>query len=612
VKKPAAVPSDTSTTSTQQSGTAGNVPMLLVVVGKLAGKIFPVGGPESIIGRSPDAGVVLDEESVSRHHAKIVIDGAGMRLVDLGSRNGTFCNGVRVRERPLVDGDQIQLGDVVLKVAASGVGDPSAPPNWPARLRRIWTHGYFETRIEEECVRSNVQKTQFTLLRIRCPADSPHRAIEDCLANALRLVDVVGEYGPGEYEILLPGTGLMGGRVAEQRILAALKTAVGQATIGLATFPADGQAADELLSRAGNRARGEAEEETPSEPGLGQPSMAQLYQLVDRVAATDINVLLLGETGVGKEWMANVIHQRSKRAGKPYLALNVAALSESLLESELFGHERGAFTGAVQAKPGLLETADGGTVLLDEVGELPPQTQIKLLRVLETRQVMRVGGTKLITVDVRFVAATNRDLESDAGRGTFREDLFYRLNGVSLYVPPLRNRRTEIEGLVRMFSTEASRKYRNGAAVTIDPSAMQLLMRYEWPGNIRELRNVVERAVVIAPGQVVGMEQLPVERLNSTFASRSVATRRQNEVPRGAPHLLNTPPPAQPLAEPTPAPADRGLKDQVRALEEARIVDALAQCAGNQTRAAKLLGIARRTLTMKMEAYGISGPRKPR
>jgi transcriptional regulator with GAF, ATPase, and Fis domain len=290
----------------------------------------------------------------------------------------------------------------------------------------------------------------------------------------------------------------------------------------------------------------------------------------------------------------------------------VAALSESLLESELFGHERGAFTGAVQAKPGLLETADGGTVLLDEVGELPPQTQIKLLRVLETRQVMRVGGTKLITVDVRFIAATNRDLETDSARGTFREDLFYRLNGVSLYVPPLRNRRSEIEGLVRMFAAEASRKYRNGVKVTLASDAMQLLLRYEWPGNIRELRNVVERAVVIAPGPLVGMEQLPVERLNSTFASRSVATRRPNETPRGAPHLLNTPPAAPALPEPTPAPADRRLKDQVRALEEARIVDALAQCAGNQTRAAKLLGIARRTLTMKMEIYGIPGPRKAR
>jgi DNA-binding NtrC family response regulator len=608
MKKPATIASDTSTTSTGQSAAEGRVPVLVVVVGKLAGRIFPLGGAETIIGRSPDAGVVLDEESVSRHHAKVISDDSGIRVVDLDSRNGTFSNGTRVHEQALADGDQIQLGDVVLRLSAVGTAEQSAPPNWPARLRRIWTHGYFETRIEEECVRSDVQRTHFTLLRIRCSPDSARKEVEDCLANALRLVDVVGEYGPGEYEILLPGTGLAGGRVAEQRILAALRTAVGQAAVGLATFPADGRAADELLARAGNRARGEADEEPASQPGIGEPSMAQLYQLVDRVAATDINVLLLGETGVGKEWVANVIHQRSKRAGKPYLALNVAALSESLLESELFGHERGAFTGAVQTKPGLLETADGGTVLLDEVGELPPTMQIKLLRVLETHQVMRVGSTKLTTVDVRFIAATNRDLESDAGRGTFREDLFYRLNGVSLYVPPLRNRRSEIEGLVRMFSMEAARKYRGAAEVSIAPDAMQLLLRYEWPGNIRELRNVVERAVVIAPGQVVGLEQLPVERLNATFATRSVATRRPHELPRSGPQGHAAPL----MAEPTPAPRDRALKDEVRALEEARIVDALAQCAGNQTQAAKLLGIARRTLTLKMDAYGIPGPRKPR
>jgi len=309
-------------------------------------------------------------------------------------------------------------------------------------------------------------------------------------------------------------------------------------------------------------------------------AMARLHRLADRVARGQINVLVLGETGAGKEVLAERIHRASPRAGAPFLRLSCAAFTEALLESELFGHERGAFTGAVGAKPGLLETAHGGTVFLDEVGELPPAIQAKLLRVIETRTVLRVGGLAARAIDVRFIAATNRDLEAEAARGAFRADLRFRLDGVTLVVPPLRERVGEIAKLARQFAAEAGLRIDGAPVPVVDDDAIALLEGYAWPGNIRELRNMMERAVLLSRDGHIGVAELPVSKLADT----SAADQTPNEI-----------------AE---------LRRRIEQLERKRILDALDACGGNQTRAAKLLGMARRTLVSRLGRYAVPRPRK--
>jgi len=310
----------------------------------------------------------------------------------------------------------------------------------------------------------------------------------------------------------------------------------------------------------------------PSEPPELDPGMRRVRQLVDVVAKTPIPVLVLGETGVGKGMVAEMVHRRSLRADGPFVRLNCAALAENLLESELFGHERGAFTGATQAKPGLLESAAGGSVLLDEVGDMPLSTQAKLLHALEHGEVLPVGGVRPRPIDVRFIAATNRDLQACAAAGTFRQDLYFRLNGVTITVPPLRERHAEIPGLARAFIREASIQLGRPATQLTD-QAYQWLLEYAWPGNVRELRHLLVRATLFAPAGVIGVEH---------------------------------------LAHETPAPPRKSgtsLRAQVRDLEAKRIVEALERHGYNQVETAKALRIARGTLRSRMKELGLLGAR---
>ena len=313
--------------------------------------------------------------------------------------------------------------------------------------------------------------------------------------------------------------------------------------------------------------------------------MQPIYDLVAQIAPTSINVLVLGETGVGKDVVAQRIHEVSARAARPFLRINCAALSESLLESELCGHERGAFTGAVQTKRGLLETADGGTVFLDEIGELPLPLQAKLLRVIEDRRVMRVGGLASRAIDVRFIAATNRNLDQEVERRGFRQDLFFRLNGATIKIPPLRERVSEIEGLVHQFASRFARELGRGR-IEFTEDAMALLEWYSWPGNIRELRNMIERAVILCRDGLVTAEHLPVAKIRSTEATVTITT-----PPTLDDELVR-------------------LERETTALERRRIEEALDACSGNQTHAARLLGISRGTLIKRLTKHGFGRPRQ--
>jgi transcriptional regulator with GAF, ATPase, and Fis domain len=297
--------------------------------------------------------------------------------------------------------------------------------------------------------------------------------------------------------------------------------------------------------------------------------------------------------------LAAMVHALSPRAGKPYVCLNCAALPEQLLESELFGHERGAFTGARQAKPGLLEAAEGGTVFLDEVGEMPLAVQAKLLRALDQNEVLRVGALKPRRIDVRFVAATNRDLEAEVARGTFRQDLYYRLNGVALVVPPLRERMIEIAPLARMFAAEAARRLGRDVEPPLDDAALRLLETYAWPGNVRELRNVIERAVLLSECGPITIAHLPAEKMGRTLPSHDSERRMRARLP-SAPGDVR-------VRSHTPRETHAARTNDD---ERARICDALARCDGNQTHAATLLGMSRRTLIARIAKYGLPRPRK--
>jgi DNA-binding NtrC family response regulator len=381
----------------------------------------------------------------------------------------------------------------------------------------------------------------------------------------------------------------------EKQLRTELRARKLQPLVGLACYPRDGQTLDALVEIA----TGDMAEPTAPASQLDQGAMQRLAPLIDRVAAGRINVLILGETGVGKEVMARTLHVRSARALGPLVCINCAAFSEALLESEIFGHEKGAFTGALQAKVGLLESANGGTVFLDEVGEMPLSLQAKLLRVLEQREVLRVGSLRPRAIDVRFLSATNRDLEAEIREGRFRQDLFFRLNGMPLRIPPLRERVEEIEGLANAFARQAAEAGRREVPVISRP-VLALLKRYSWPGNIRELRNVMERAVVLASGTAITLEHLPAE-LMGPVVPLSQAPRGPERAP------MVTLPPEDPL-ETTTASTDGLFRPGMTDRE--RVVAALDACEGNQTRAAQILGIARRTLIMRIEEYGLPRPRK--
>jgi len=324
-----------------------------------------------------------------------------------------------------------------------------------------------------------------------------------------------------------------------------------------------------------------------------QSPLNRVCEQVAQVALYDVPVLLTGESGTGKELFARGLHYNSPRADKPFVAENCAALADDILESELFGHERGAFTGAINARIGLFEQAGGGTIFLDEIGEVSAAFQVKLLRVLQEGEVRPVGSNRRRRVDVRVVAATNRDLAQDIRVGRFREDLFYRLAGVCLHLPPLRERRVDIPLLARALLNELIQTLGKPCRGFND-DVLECLQAYDWPGNVREMRNEIQRMLIMTPTDQLGIELLdPRVRDGAAGANAASGTTR----PPSAPH--------SPLHSPPPRPGAGGLREQVEALEEHLLREALTRHGWNKSRAADALGLSRMGLRNKLERYGL-------
>jgi DNA-binding NtrC family response regulator len=562
---------------------------------------LPTEGAVSV-GRSSKCGIRIDDPLASREHARLHVNpvsgGFTFIIEDLGSANGTRVRDVSVaagQTAPFVPGDAIAIGSTVLMVQHTrpAVG-----------TRRLWSHAYFESRLSDECARAAAAGASFAMARVRLTGTAPWTRVLPILVRTIPLPHLFAAYGPLDYEILFLETEASEVTRQVEHLVSELQAVETGARHSVVWYPRDGRSTDALLAKANAGLRPSVAgagtgEEARTLPGAGA-GMERLRGLAKRAATSNISVLILGETGVGKDVLAQEVHRLSPRGG-PLVVLNCAGLAETLIESELFGHERGAFTGAARAKLGLLEAGNGGTVFLDEIGEMPISLQPKLLRAIEKREVLPVGAVKPRTIDVRFIAATNRDLEAEVERGAFRRDLYFRLNGITLAIPPLRERTDEIPALVTSFIAEMCRDCGRERVPTMTAEAMGFIQGYDWPGNIRELKNVVERALVLCDSDEILPQFLPLDKMTDLSLEDSGATpMRGAGIDRG--EL-----PSVPGIRPDQLPP---LDDPKKLAERQSILDALAHHAGNQTRAAQSLGMPRRTFITKLDQYGIPRPQK--
>jgi two-component system, NtrC family, response regulator AtoC len=463
------------------------------------------------VGRGEDVQLRLRETAISRHHA-VIRTGAGQAtVIDEGSHNGTRVNGERVAgARALASGDVIEICTTTLVYHASSSAVGSLTLLEPSAFRQ---------RVAQEIERARGYHRPLTLMAATLGrSDRPRIAL--ALERRLRTIDVAGWGGADQLLVLMPELTADEAFEAAARLLAIVQPVAPAARVGFASWPADGIDVDTLLEAA----RTSALDAPPSTIApatrafrtlqvgdrqviVADPTMIRLYELIERLAKSQLAVLICGETGTGKELAARAIHEWSSRRAKPIVAINCAAIAETLVESELFGHEKGAFTGAVGTKIGLLERAAGGTVFLDEVGELSAGAQAKLLRVLEHKSVMRLGGVREHAIDIRVVAATNRNLEAEIGAGRFRRDLYFRLSGAMIWLPPLRDRKREVAILAQRFLEEACERMRCQAKALSD-DALRLLSSHDWPGNIRELYNVMEYAAAAVEAPILEARDL--------------------------------------------------------------------------------------------------------
>jgi transcriptional regulator with GAF, ATPase, and Fis domain len=527
--------------------------VLIGINGPLAGHTIPLGDAETTIGRSANCSITVPDHSVSREHCVLRSAAEGLQIHDLDSYNGTFVNGLRVRDQILGDGDEIVLGEIAFSFRAAGGAVPSAllrrglesqsltviAPDVPmaretgavlrvGEMARVVQELYLNPAADD---RGEIERRLFgsicelvpsrrgALLLIEGGMPVPFAANEQLLEPPQSVLREVLETkavvtGAPAGSTCLAAPAMVSGRIVGVLYLDSggqpreyltgdiqMITALGE-VLGLAI-----ENARDLESLRAENVQLRAETSAEHLMVGNSAVMTALFASIAKVARGQSTVLIRGESGTGKELVAHAIHRNSPRAAKPFVAVNCAAIAETLLESEFFGHEKGAFTGAYAQRKGKLEQADGGTVFLDEVSELSPGMQAKLLRVLQEHEFERVGGTHTLHVDIRVIAATNRDLEQAIQQGAFRQDLFYRLNVVPLRVPALRQRREDIPLLANWFIRKFSEN--TGRRVTgLSREARALLQAHDWPGNVRELQNVIERAVVMGDSEVIAPDDL--------------------------------------------------------------------------------------------------------
>lgn len=591
----------------RSSGDAGDSPIgfLTITDGENVGQAYPLKLGTTSVGRDSQCQIQLLDTQVSRRHIEIEATNDAVTLTDLKTTNGTYVDGKPVKKTPLKHGDEIRIGLTTLQIALV------RPLGKLAGVENLHDHAFFVERLDEEIDRSRRFERSLTVMMLHF-ADGPATvatAAKKIMAS-IRTMDLLALYGQNDLELLLPETGKAEAKKLAQGFVKLLKKQ-SDIKIGLASYPADATNRDQIIelsrvplwmdqsgaSEISYKSGGTGGTSLPKSPApdaqasglisdprlvLHSAKMRSLYETALRIASSPIAVLIQGETGTGKEMVAETIHRQSDRGDKPFVAINCGAFTQSLLESELFGHERGAFTGAEQRKIGLLEAVKGGTLFLDEIGEITPPLQVKLLRVLQDNIIRRVGGTESIKVDFRVISATNRNLHKMVETNNFREDLYYRLNAIILEVPPLRERLDEIPHLANFFLKQYRLAYHK-ADLQLTQAAHDALIQYHWPGNVRELKNCLERAVVITPGTVIFPENLHLPAPRQSTPKPQLNLRRDETI----------------------AGEMRTLLDDY---EKQLLVNALQKTGWNQTRAAALLKIPRRTLVSKLKKHGISRP----
>ena len=557
---------------------------------------------ELTVGSDVACTVCLNGDGLVPFHAVIQFGAEEVRLLASPAGGLLLLNDEPVDDsRPLASGDAITIGPFTL-VFHDRAGRGTR--------RAVLAYGAFRTRLRQEVERCLRAKGSLGVVALRLggvDSGEPAVAVGAALAS-VRQIDVVGWDGGREILIALPETGdsVM---VPAGRVLAAVGSVLADARAGVAQCPVDAHDADGLIAGARNAAFkagvGVVASVASSVVSISlgdrpllaaDPAMRRLLALVERLASSDLPVLIEGETGVGKEMVALALHEGSDRRGRPFLAINCAAVTETLFESELFGHERGAFTGATATKKGQLEMAQGGTVLLDEIGDCPLHVQPKLLRVLETRRIARVGAVVELPIDVRILAATNRNLEDEVEAGRFRRDLFFRLATARVTVPPLRERPLDVPVLARDFLSRAFDS-RGRRPPDLSPEAMRRLVLHDWPGNVRELRSLMEFCAATVEVDVLQAHHLPDSVARA--AARWLAEVDDGSRAQGA---------APSRFGPLDTRLQRSLGDEIRELEKTRILQALAATGGVRVEAARLLGMPLRTLVTRLAQFGINQP----
>jgi two-component system, NtrC family, response regulator AtoC len=612
-----------------------------------------------VVGRDAPSDVHIPDLTLSREHARFKLAGGKITVEDLGSTNGTWIAGERVAVAELKLGDEVVLGGVLACVHVPG----------PEGNLGLESEERFRVRLDEEIVRARHFRARFAVVMVRAAlsavsgpgatgeltvAQEGGRAFPSSSLAArargaprgraeaglpvhvgrwspavralLRPVDRMALYSRDTVHILMPDAGLETAEELAHAITSRRREEDPPLLAGIAVYP-DAATEAEALIELSRGATAVATLESPVQSApmatwvtgdapereasiIAGPVMREIIETIERVAQSKIPVILQGETGAGKEVIARLIHDRGPRSGAPMVCVNCGAIAPQLVESMLFGHERGAFTGADRQQKGVFEEASGGTVFLDEIGELPLAAQAALLRVLESKRLTRVGASREIAIDVRIIAATHRDLERMCEEGSFRADLYYRLNTLTLTVPPLRDRVDEIEPLARSFLRKANESNR-GQVRAIEPKALELLKAYRWPGNVRELRNAIERAVVVARSEMIREQDLPARVRASASAARPAAPSdpfcdQEPENTGSIDEGKARPAAASTGARPTLVPPSTDdLKAKLQRYEVKLIVDALRAARWNQTEASRALGMPLRTLVHKIKAFGI-------